>query len=130
MLDGLQHHLMDPALIRSREGKISLSEQHPWIVAFAFGLFHGLGFAGALSEIGVPQNEVPVALLLFNVGVEAGQILFVTVVAGLLLLLRFIGERLHLGTGVTGLAGKALPYAIGVIAAYWTIERTLSFIIA
>jgi len=117
-------------ILRAQKGEIPLTAKYPWIVSFSFGLFHGLGFAGALSEIGVPQNEVPVALLMFNVGVEAGQILFVTVVASLLLLLGFVGRQLRLGSGVSGLADKVLPYAIGVIAAYWTIERTLSFIIA
>ena len=64
--------------VHKGEGKLTLAERFPWLIAFTFGLVHGLGFAGALSEIGIPQNEVPLALLMFNVGVETGQVLFVT----------------------------------------------------
>ena len=58
-------------------GHASLTERMPWMVAFVFGLLHGLGFAGALAEIGLPQNAIPLALLCFNIGVEIGQLLFV-----------------------------------------------------
>lgn len=109
-------------ILRVQAGKEALTAKFPWVVSFSFGLFHGLGFAGALSEVGVPPKEVPLALLMFNVGVEAGQILFVTVVAGALALV----HRLRLPT--PPFAEKILPYAIGVMAAYWTIERTLSFL--
>ncbi len=112
-------------VLRMRAGETPMTAKYPWVVAFAFGLFHGLGFAGALSEIGVPQNEVPLALLMFNVGVEAGQILFVTVVAGLLALGRIALAKMNLVPQEW--MGKIAPYAIGIIAAYWTIERTLSF---
>ncbi|MGZ8263977.1 MAG: HupE/UreJ family protein, partial [Burkholderiales bacterium] len=54
-------------------GQVSLTERMPWLVAFVFGLLHGLGFAGALAEIGLPQNAIPLALLRFNIGVEIGQ---------------------------------------------------------
>jgi hypothetical protein len=64
-------------LIKQRPGERRLSESYPWVVAFAFGLLHGFGFAGALKETGLPQTDVPVALLTFNIGVEAGQLLFV-----------------------------------------------------
>ena len=108
-------------ILRMQAGKRALTAEYPWVVSFSFGLFHGLGFAGALSEVGVPSNEVPLALLMFNVGVEAGQILFVTVVAGLFALVR----KLKLPTPKFG--EKILPYAIGILAAFWTIERTCSF---
>ena len=88
-----------------------------WLVAFGFGLFHGLGFAGALAELGVPEHEVPLALLSFNLGVEAGQIVFILAVLCVLGLAR--GLRLPLpawGWHVTS-------YAIGGGAAFWTIER-------
>ena len=62
------------------------SERYPWTVSFAFGLLHGFGFAGALSEIGLPEGDIPLALLSFNVGVELGQILFLSLVIGLALL--------------------------------------------
>ena len=78
---------------------------------------HGLGFAGALSEIGVPQNEVPLTLLMFNVGVETWQVIFVAVVSLLL-------AGLH-GRSVLTLT-RATPYAIGGVAAFWTIDRLVT----
>jgi len=103
--------------VRKYDGKMTLSERYPWLVAFTFGLVHGLGFAGALSEIGVPQNEVPLALLMFNVGVETGQVMFVVAVSLLL-------AGMHKLHGHTGrLVARTCPYAIGGIAAFWTIER-------
>jgi hydrogenase/urease accessory protein HupE len=109
-------------IIHSRQGKISLTEQYPWVVAFAFGLFHGLGFAGALSEIGLPQQEIPLALLMFNVGVETGQLMFIAVVLTLFALLK----RLPITTPPS--AWRVLPYSIGSVAAYWTIDRVMSFL--
>jgi hydrogenase/urease accessory protein HupE len=108
-------------IIHSRQGKISLTEQYPWVVAFAFGLFHGLGFAGALSEIGLPQQEIPLALLMFNVGVETGQLMFIAVVLTLFAVLKRLPVTLPQG------AWRVLPYCIGSIAAYWTIDRVMSF---
>ena len=70
-------------IIHAREGKAGIAARAPWVVAFAFGLLHGFGFAGALSEVGLPAGHIPVALLFFNVGVEIGQLLFVAVVLGL-----------------------------------------------
>jgi hydrogenase/urease accessory protein HupE len=67
-------------LVKMRTGEIRFSQNYPWVLAFAFGLLHGLGFAGALRETGLPQIDVPLALLTFNLGVEAGQLLFVAVV--------------------------------------------------
>jgi len=92
------------------------------VVAFAFGLFHGLGFAGALSEIGVPQHEVPLALFMFNVGVETGQLLFIAVVLALRTLLKRVPFSAPQG------AWRLLPYSIGGVAAFWTIERVVSFL--
>ena len=108
-------------IIHSRQGKISLTEQYPWVVAFAFGLFHGLGFAGALSEIGLPQQEIPLALLMFNVGVETGQLMFIAAVLALFAVLKRLPITLPQG------AWRVLPYGIGSIAAYWTIDRVMSF---
>lgn len=113
-------------LVRLRQGETPISAKSPWIVAFSFGLIHGLGFAGALSEVGVPQHEVPLALLMFNVGVEAGQILFVTTIAGGLALGRWLHKRWV--SPIPELAGQLAPYAIGTVAAFWTIERTMSFL--
>lgn len=103
-------------------GKFSLTEQYPWIVAMFFGLFHGLGFAGALTNIGLPQSEIPIALLMFNLGVETGQILFLLAV----LLLWEIIKRLKINRPAN--AWKWMPYAIGSLAAFWTIERIVGFL--
>ncbi len=108
-------------IVHKHNGVIGITERYPWVIAFIFGLFHGLGFAGALSEIGVPQHEVPLALFMFNVGVETGQLLFIAVVLSLIALL----QRLPF-TAPQG-AWRLVPYAIGSVAAFWTIERVLSF---
>jgi hydrogenase/urease accessory protein HupE len=108
-------------IIRKHSGENTLTERFPWIVAFIFGLFHGLGFAGALSEIGLPQHEIPLALFMFNVGVESGQILFISLVVGVLTVLRKIKIP------YPNWSWRAVPYTIGSIAAFWTIQRTISF---
>jgi hypothetical protein len=108
--------------IHLETGQIGLTERWPWLIAFLFGLFHGLGFAGALSEIGVPQAEVPLALLMFNVGVEVGQLLSIGVVLSVMAIFR----RLPL-TAPAG-AWRVAPYAIGSLAAFWTIQRVMSFV--
>jgi hydrogenase/urease accessory protein HupE len=109
-------------IIRQRNGEIGLTERYPWMIAFIFGLFHGLGFAGALSAIGVPQHEVPLALFMFNVGVETGQLLFIAVVLSLFKLLRRLPVTVPQG------AWRVLPYGIGGVAAFWTIQRVMSFL--
>jgi hypothetical protein len=109
-------------IVHKHNGQVGLTERRPWLIAFGFGLFHGLGFAGALSEIGVPQHDVPLALLTFNLGVETGQLLFVTVVLGLIAL----AKRLPV-TAPPG-AWRVAPYGIGAVAAYWTIDRVASFL--
>jgi hypothetical protein len=112
--------LLAVEVVHKNQGQLTLSERFPWMVAFTFGLVHGLGFAGALSEIGVPSNEVPLALLMFNVGVETGQLLFVTAVALLLAGL----HRIHNQSALT--LAHATPYMIGGVAAFWTIDRVVS----
>ncbi len=96
-----------------------LTSQFPWIVAFAFGLLHGFGFAGALSEVGVPENAVPLALLFFNVGVELGQLLFIAAVFALAWLVRRAAVRVPLQWQ------RAVAYGIGSVAAFWVVERTI-----
>jgi hypothetical protein len=108
--------------VRKLAGEMTLAERYPWLIAFTFGLVHGLGFAGALSEIGVPQNDVPLALLMFNVGVETGQVIFVVAVSLLLAAL----HKLHGRTAVAMF--RTAPYAIGGIAAFWTIQRVAASI--
>ncbi len=97
-----------------------LSERFPWIVAFLFGLLHGFGFAGALAEIGLPQDDVPMALLTFNLGVEIGQLFIVAIALVLLALIRNFRQSWSqpVKTGTS--------YAIGIIATYWFIERMIA----
>ena len=108
-------------IVRKHYGEIGLTERYPWIVAGFFGLFHGLGFAGALTNIGLPAHEIPLALFMFNVGVETGQILFIVVVSGLLAALR------HMAVWVPNGGWRLVPYGIGGVAAFWTVERVVSF---
>ncbi|MGI9291246.1 MAG: HupE/UreJ family protein [Gammaproteobacteria bacterium] len=108
--------------VRKFQGELTLAERFPWLIAFTFGLVHGLGFAGALAEIGVPPTEVPVALLMFNVGVETGQVMFVIAVTLLLAGLRYLYQQ------SAQVFYRLTPYAIGSIAAFWTIQRIDSFI--
>ncbi len=109
-------------IVHKRRGVVGITERYPWVIAFIFGLFHGLGFAGALSEIGVPQHEVPLALLTFNLGVETGQLMFVGVVLALMALLKKLPVAWPSG------AWRLLPYGIGSVAAFWAIDRVLSFL--
>jgi len=104
-------------IIHARRGIPSLTARKPWIIAFAFGLLHGFGFAGALGEIGLPAGRIPTALLFFNVGVELGQLMFVAVVLALIAILRRV--RLPL----PGWTELIPPYAIGSIAMFWVIQR-------
>jgi hydrogenase/urease accessory protein HupE len=103
------------------QGRQSLTQRRPWIVAFVFGLLHGFGFAGALNEIGLPEQSIPLALLLFNVGVELGQLGFI----GVVLLLYAVVKRHTLK--MPRWANQVPAYLIGSVAAYWTIERTVGF---
>ncbi|MEP2703399.1 MAG: HupE/UreJ family protein [Roseibium sp.] len=105
----------------SRKRK-SQTYSYPWIVAFAFGLLHGLGFAGALSEIGLPPNEIPIALLFFNIGVELGQLAFVFAI---LFVLKAIAS-LRIGFPIW--AELVPTYIIGTVAMYWTLERTAGIV--
>jgi hydrogenase/urease accessory protein HupE len=108
-------------IVRSRQGRPGVTERAPWLVAFSFGLLHGLGFAGALAEVGLPERAVPLALLFFNVGVELGQLAFVTVILALLAAARqFARPRLAWVEAVP-------PYAIGAVAMFWVFERIAAF---
>jgi hydrogenase/urease accessory protein HupE len=104
----------------ARDDAANLTARFPWIVAFSFGLLHGFGFAGALSEVGVPQQAVPLALLFFNVGVELGQLLFIAAVFGFAWLVRLTAVR------VPPLWQKTVAYGIGCVAAFWVVERTVA----
>jgi len=95
----------------------SALRQRPWIVAFAFGLLHGLGFAGALSEIGLPDGEIPMALFSFNVGIELGQLAFVAVV--------LVGRAVFAPVlrGAPPWLHRAPVTAMGALAVYWCLDR-------
>jgi len=109
-------------IIRARQGISGLTERAPWVVALAFGLLHGLGFASALSEVGLPEHAIPIARLFFNLGVELGQIAFIAaVLAGGRLL-----QSLPLATPSWG--WRIAPYGVGSVAMFWVIERTAGFV--
>ena len=109
-------------IVHARAGRMGIAERWPWIVAFLFGLLHGLGFAGALSAVGLPQQAIPIALFFFNVGVELGQIAFIVVVFVFAAVLR----RLPIPQPTWG--WRVAPYAIGSVAAFWFVERTVGFL--
>ena len=108
-------------LVKVNRGLPSLTARYPWIVAFTFGLLHGFGFAGALGEVGLPHNEVPLALLMFNVGVELGQLLFIAVIVAIVFLLN------RLRPEWPRWLSQVPAYGIGGIAAFWLIERVAGF---
>jgi len=110
---------LGPEIVRAWRGETSFTIRHPWVVAFAFGLLHGFGFASGLSAMGLPKDEIPLALLLFNVGVELGQLAFVLLVVLLERAFRVLEVRWPLPM-------QRLPgYVVGTLGAFWTIQRTL-----
>jgi len=109
-------------ILRQQRGQGSWVERNPWGVSFVVGLLHGLGFAGALREVGLPQSAVPLALLSFNVGVELGQLSFVAVV-----LLVLAGAR-RLQSEPVPRARYIAAYTIGSLAAFWVFERSWAFV--
>jgi hydrogenase/urease accessory protein HupE len=115
--------LLASEIVRLRRGAPSLTARWPWVVAFCFGLLHGFGFAGALSEIGLPKGDVPLALLAFNSGVELGQLAFIAVVLGTLWVVRRLNTSQDLDRGFT----RVVAYAIGCTAAFWFVERVAAF---
>lgn len=104
-------------LVRGEAGRSAATQSYPWLVAFSFGLLHGLGFAGALAEVGLPQREIPLALFSFNIGVELGQLAFIAAVLSLGRLVRFLQLRLPNWTPT------ATGYAVGAVAAFWVFAR-------
>lgn len=108
-------------IVRIDRGREGITARAPWIVAFTFGLMHGLGFAGGLSEVGLPVGHIPTALMFFSVGVEVGHFLFIGVVLSLIALVRRVRISFPRWTELVP------PYAIGTIAMFWVIQRTLSF---
>lgn len=103
-------------IVAMERGRTSPTIESPWVVAFAFGLLHGFGFAGALEDLGLPQDDIPLALFCFNLGVEIGQLMFVAAILAAIAALRRIVK-------VPREAIVASAYSIGIVAAFWTLER-------
>jgi hydrogenase/urease accessory protein HupE len=103
-------------LVHSYRGRAGLTVRYPWLIAFTFGLLHGTAFAGALAEIGLPPNAIPLSLLLFNVGVEIGQLMFLSTVVG-------IGWLIARLPPLPGWTRWIAPYAIGAFSGFWFLER-------
>jgi hydrogenase/urease accessory protein HupE len=112
-------------IVRRRQGRYSVTQHYPWVVAFAFGLLHGFGFAGALAQVGLPQASIPIALLFFNVGVEIGQVLFVGAVLAVIAAGWRVAHRLRLWPPAW--IWRITPYAIGGLASFWLVERIAAF---
>jgi hydrogenase/urease accessory protein HupE len=108
-------------IVHARQGRPGITQRWPWTVAFIFGLLHGFGFAGALTEIGLPAHAIPLALLFFNVGVEVGQLLFVAVALIASALLN------RVPVAIPPWAWRVPAYGIGSVAAFWMIERVVGF---
>ena len=118
-------------VLHRHRGRTGIATRKPWIVALTFGLLHGLGFAGALRAVGLPDHAIPLALAFFNVGVEAGQLLFVAAVFLFFWLANQSMGRRAAAVGHSFLPGtiltRAASYVIGTLAAFWLIERTYGF---
>ena len=109
--------LLAREIVVADRGLVHLTHRKPWLVAFVFGLLHGLGFAGALGDIGLPESAIPLALLFFNLGVEAGQLVFVL---ALIAVVRLLEKRLSAGLPKLQ---PALGYALGALAMLWFFDR-------
>lgn len=108
---------LGPEIARSWRGQTSFTIRNPWVVAFAFGLLHGFGFASALTSAGLPRSDLPLALLSFNFGVEIGQVSFVALVLLLERSFRVLEIRWPR-------FAEVLPgYTVGSLGAFWTIQR-------
>ena len=116
--------LLAGEIVRLQRGEPGLTARWPWLVAFCFGLLHGLGFASALMDIGLPRGDVPLALFAFNLGVELGQLAFVVVVLGALAL----AKRAGIPALIRRCAIPVANYAIGSLAAFWFFQRLAGFV--
>ncbi|WP_291987782.1 HupE/UreJ family protein [Candidatus Accumulibacter sp. ACC007] len=115
--------LLASEVVRLQRGETSLTSRWPWLVAFCFGLLHGLGFASALVNIGLPSGDIPLALVAFNIGVELGQLAFIFVMLGCFTL----AKRIKLAMSLERYARAATPYVIGILASFWFFERLARF---
>jgi hydrogenase/urease accessory protein HupE len=118
-------------VLHRAHGTAGLAARAPWVVAFVFGLLHGFGFSGALREVGLPQTDIPLALLFFNVGVEAGQLMFIAVVmlvlSAVTRVLRDPGRTDHGPWYSEAMIRVPVAYVIGSVAAFWTVQRVVGF---
>jgi hypothetical protein len=112
-------------IVQVHRGRPGITTRWPWAVAFTFGLMHGLGFAGALAEVGLPQSSIPVALLFFNVGVEIGQLMFVGAVLAVIAVGWRAAQRIRWSQAAW--LWRMAPYAIGGLASFWLVERVAAF---
>ena len=112
-------------ILRGRRGRPGLTESAPWVVAFTFGLLHGFGFAGALTEIGLPRLDIPLALFSFNMGVEIGQLLFIAAVFAVGAIARQVTRRIAFPRPAW--SSCVVPYGIGGVAAFWLLQRLTAF---
>ncbi|MGH8454470.1 MAG: HupE/UreJ family protein [Nevskiales bacterium] len=113
------------ALEIARPQPDSFIRRKPWLMAAGFGLLHGLGFAGALAAVGLPQGEIPLALLAFNVGIELGQLLLVALLLVLFRLLASLPAQQRWPASATAVVAGVPPYLIGSLAACWCLERVV-----
>jgi hydrogenase/urease accessory protein HupE len=109
-------------IVHARRGHPGVAVRWPWLVAFIFGLLHGFGFAGALAEVGLPQQAIPLALVFFNLGVELGQVLFVVTVVSLGWVLHQLKQPKLMDR-----AEIVAIYSIGSLATFWLFERISLF---
>ncbi len=110
-------------VIRAAKGQAGFTVRFPWVVAGGFGLLHGLGFAGALMQLGVPSGEVPIALLGFNIGVEFGQIAFVVFVLLAIHFVNLVSHKMNVALSIEQSGKLPAAYALGCIATYWSLTR-------
>jgi hydrogenase/urease accessory protein HupE len=116
----LSIYVLGVEVIRRRAGRAGVMARAPWLLAGGFGLLHGLGFAGALTRVGLPSTEIPLALFAFNAGIELGQLAFVAIV---------LAAAAGLGAiraPWPAWSGSLVPYAIGSLAMYWFLERVVA----
>jgi hydrogenase/urease accessory protein HupE len=118
-------------ILRRDRGRHDVATRAPWLVAFVFGLLHGFGFSGALREVGLPEQDIPLALLFFNVGVEVGQLAFIAIVvlvlSGVTRLLRRTGQAERGPWHAETMIRVPVAYVIGSVAAFWTVQRVAGF---
>ena len=117
-------------IVHTRAGRPGLTARAPWVVAFTFGLMHGLGFAGGLREAGLPVGHIPAALLFFSLGVEVGHFLFIGTVLALIAFGTRVIHRLRFSAlypRFSKVAHQGPAYAIGSVAMFWVIQRIAAF---